>query len=781
MNNNIAQKRMQLQKAVEDNIQKGIVGEYGEQNIEKAVKSVSRNPELKLVHIIDKNGHHTVRWMKPEEINQNPEQQHSEVATGHRVVVNGNEYKIRRFQDSGLRLIDTEGNKRTVRFRDIAFAHPTTGGLAKLNGFEEQTTSTTKTPNEGGQIQNNNQGGLNYELFGTPAERMALWSEMVEDFANNNSKNLTIAYGTGGVGKTYNVLKNPKLKEELEKGEAVKFTGGTTPAGFLKMLWENKDKKIILDDFDMIFKDEKMLNLIANVSRSSKERVITKPTSGSDSADGIPNEFEFNGKIMIISNVDLEEKTEGGRSGGRFEEILTNASSVDLKMSRQETWDLINEFILHKNGKVNQELKFKNAIGEEVESNEKNREELSKFFKENWQSMKELSGRTLSKANAIQNFYKSQGIDWVKKAKEMLCEQDANTPTPQVEQRFATFNDSVNMVAEGLIKSAVIVDRNAENITQLLEHKGFRKTPMNGGFELQRQMNPDYIPHSRGNESEGEPQYDERFATEMYYVATTNMTERTLYETLWKHNGKTIVFDKSAKMILDSDLGNGLLKGALDTSGDGNLAWLDKSNRGRYPIPPKEKDEKESEYAERLQQQGFSFELNEDSGKIDTKSITHPYDIPKNFDFIGRCIFVTDSTDEAKQPIQSRSMIADISTTPEEFFKMAETIADNRERLGEQFSYITKDASVSEYRNAIKFIRDNKSKIHERKFNEEGIQEVIVGLRRIPQDSTEEQTASRHRQILIQMNRGANSGNLQKGRSYQDIELIKAFVTLLNK
>jgi hypothetical protein len=744
---NVADKRLSLQKAVANNIMGSIV------NLEKA-----QNTKLILVHVIDKNGHQTFRWKKPEEITPQHET-HKEIKVGDSVIHEGNTHKILKIHDRHFDLKDSSGKKHSKLF-------------VKVKPADVSDTDNVIQP-----IQTEEQErALDYEKYGSPAERMEFWSGLVDAFADGECKNLTIAYGSGGVGKTYTVLQNEKLKQDLIDGKAVKFTGGTTAAGFLEMLYDNRDKKIILDDFDMVFKDPQMLSLLTTISRSSEERRITNPTSsqGSD----IPPAFEFTGKLMIISNVDLEsEAGEGKRNSGRFEELLTNSAKVDLKMSKHETWDLMNEYIIHKDGKVNHNLKFKNSFGEDIESTDKDREDLADFFKANWKETKELSGRTLAKANAIQKYYKGINEDWKDKAKKILLVEDPNQPQPQIEDRFENFNDSVNMVANGLIKSAVVVDKNADRIIDLLKSKGFKNTALNShGFELQKQMNPNYIPVW-----DDQKQQLENFATDMYAVITSQTSERALYEALWKHNGKVIIFDKSAKNILSSPLGNGLLKGSLDTSGDGSVAWLSKTNTGRFPVPDKQKEELELDYAARLTAEGFNFEWDETSeqSKIDRKSITHPYDIPKNFNFRGRCIFITDDVNEAQQPIQSRSMIANISTNKEEFLRMAKTIADKREQLGNQFSYITKNTTAKEYREAVKVMTENKDKIHPRKFDEEGIQEIIQMRRRmIKPEMSEEQINKVNRQIGFALNKAETDFIFDE---YERVDLMKAFVTLLNK
>lgn len=735
-------------------------------------KARPMNPRLVLTHIIDKNGVHKLVPKLPQDLQEG---EHG-IKVGDYVTFGGQKNKILKIynKEGFMELESPDGRKHKKKFDKLKFKKKDSDKEVQLpsraeqvdESLDEKIQATTPTPASTTQEEEQEEG-LDYELYGTPAERMENWVDIIDGFADGYSKNVVIAHGTGGVGKTFNVMQNDTIKQALKEGEMMKFTGGTTSAGFLEMLYKNKDKKIILDDFDMIFKDPQMLNIIANLSRSAKERVITKPTSGASSSDDVPSSFEFTGKLMIISNIDIEKEAQGSGDSSRFEELLTNSDSVNLKMTKQETWDLINEQILHKDGKINHNLKFKNCFGGDYDMSNKDREELSEFFKKNWQETIELSGRTLSKASAIQKFYKDKGLPWIEQAEKMLLkDRDANLT---VTERYQDFNDTVDLIEKGLMKSAVIVDKNANRIVERLNEKGLKRTLGNGGFEWQKQTEPNYIP--------SDP--NERFASDMYHIVTSLSTEKAFFEAMWKHNGKIIIFDKTAKNILKSPLGQGIMKGALDTSGTGSVSWLSKLSTGKYPYPRKEKEEDHKEYAIKLREAGFEFETTE-SGRVDVKTISHKYDLPKNFDFKGRVIFVTDSKDDAPQPIQSRSIIANIETNRDEFLEVASKVAEQRHRLGQSFSSLTKDATFEDYKTAISFLKENKDKIHPRFFDEEGIQTIMA----IVKNNQSEMKTPEGKEKVYKKIKQRLAGRTIKKSIQEDLgqkpEIIKAFLSLLD-
>jgi hypothetical protein len=740
-------------------------------------KARPRNPNLVLTHIVDKNGIHRIVWKSPEDLKKMHESKKIQepVSAGHKVTLDGEKHTVHRVKKDGyITVIGEDGRKRDKSIKKLKFNHPTTD--EENSGKFHHDPATTegappaaeRTASPVGAAAVDAEVGLDYEQFGSPAERMEDWVDMIDNFANDESKNLTIAYGTGGVGKTYNVLQNKKITDGLESGEYVKVTGGTTAAGFFEMLYKNKDKKIILDDFDMVYNDPAMLNLLATVSRSSEHRVITYPGSSSGQGD-MPSRFEFTGKIMSISNIDIE--TAGSeRTKQKFGELIQNSNKVNLKMTKKETWDLIDEHILHRNGEVNTGLKFQDAYGSEVVATQADREDMADYLKNNWKETKELSGRTLSKCNAIQQYYKAKGEDWRPKADQLLLQ--GKDEGIGVRERFQDFNDAVDMVGKGLMKSAVVSAVNANNVEEALKSQGLKRMPTNSkGYHLQEQMSPNYIPRD-----------DETFATDMYHVIQTEITDKSLYEQLWEHNGKVLVFDQSADKVLKSDIGQGLMKGALDTSGSGEMTWLTKGKQGRYPVPAKQEGQEDMEYANQLKTEGFSFELQE-NGRVDPKTVTHPFDLPDRFEFKGRCIFVTGDTANAPQPIQSRSAIANINVNPDEFITIAGDIAENRAKLGNTFSHIHKDVTEKEYKRAITFLEDNKGKISDVHYSEEGAQGIIGEYRTNTARYTNEKTGkvdydALHKRMRRRFQKGISSESLGNTLS---VDMYKAFSNLISQ
>lgn len=745
----------------------------------------SHGGTLKPVLITDKNGHHRIVWKSPADIAKLNKEGHKHVVPierGHKLTVDNKVYQLEGVkQDGYINVTDAEGKKYARSLKKTDFHHPHEPNVkVPLEGESKVKDATEevefKTTPVSGTKEVDNEEPLDYEKYGSPAERLRDWDTMIEEFATGKAVNLTASYGTGGVGKTYAVINNAKIKAGLEAGTVVKFTGGTTPGGFFEMLYNNQDKNIILDDFDMVLEDKDMLSLLTNISRSTGDVVLNNPRSGNvheeESEGKVPPRFHFTGKVMLISNVNLDKEAEkNGDKSDKYEKLLTNAATVNLRLTTKETWDLMNDKILHDGrklingkpnpdyGKINKGLKFQDALGSPLQVSDTAKEDIAEYFKKNWQNMEELSGRTLTKANAIRQYYTAKGANWEQYADSMLLK---DKPKLSVNQRFDIFNDSLDMIKQGLLKSAVIVDDDPNTIVEFFKSEGLQRSEgKNNVCKLVDQMNPEYLP------GEGERVVTDSFAV----ISGADITERKLYEELWKHNGKVIVFDKTAKNILSSKLGQGLLKGALDTSGDGELSWLSSVNTGRKKPDYKPNDfENGAGFAEQLKLDGYNFEMTE-AGNVDIGSLTHPHDVPNKFPFKGRCIFLTDNLDQAPQPIRSRSMLADVTTDPEEFLERSNFLATHRERKNIKFSS-REDLGHQDYRKAVDFLNTHKDKVNKKHLSEAGIIKVAGWLKDKPTGETVE---DRQKYILRQINKGLKTEiggiELDLTKAFQDLAL----------
>jgi hypothetical protein len=134
-----------------------------------------------------------------------------------------------------------------------------------------------------------------------------------------------IVTGEGGLGKTYSIMKAVS-DCELWESEYVVIKGYSTARGLYNTLFDNRDRIIIFDDCDSILEDRVALNILKGALDSYETRTISwqsRMTRG----DEYPNQFNFSGGVIFISNKNMD--TIDGA-------ILSRSLTVDLSMTCDE-------------------------------------------------------------------------------------------------------------------------------------------------------------------------------------------------------------------------------------------------------------------------------------------------------------------------------------------------------------------------------------------------------------------------------------------------------------
>ena len=143
-----------------------------------------------------------------------------------------------------------------------------------------------------------------------------------------------IVTGEGGLGKTHTV--NQTIKGlEIPETNWVSFKGYSTARGLYNTLFDHNGKLIIFDDCDSVLEDKVAQNILKSALDSYETRQISWMAKMNKS-DEYPNQFNFTGRIIFISNKD-KSKIDGA--------LLSRSLTVDLSMSPQEKIDRMS-FIL---------------------------------------------------------------------------------------------------------------------------------------------------------------------------------------------------------------------------------------------------------------------------------------------------------------------------------------------------------------------------------------------------------------------------------------------------
>jgi hypothetical protein len=153
------------------------------------------------------------------------------------------------------------------------------------------------------------------EIIERLRERFAILDDMTRAVKKGEVRAMIVS-GPPGVGKSFGVeavlgkhdlMANIAQNEKLKKYEIVK--GAMSAIGLYKKLYEFSDRKCILvfDDCDSVLLDDLSLNILKAALDSSKKRTIHWNTdSRLLRSEGVPNQFEFHGGAIFITNIKFE-------------------------------------------------------------------------------------------------------------------------------------------------------------------------------------------------------------------------------------------------------------------------------------------------------------------------------------------------------------------------------------------------------------------------------------------------------------------------------------------
>lgn len=696
---------------------KSILGELANQLLSRVTDTLEKGGDptnggkLFPVHIVDKNGHHTTRYKSMEEItamHSSGEFAHVEpIKVGHRFThaKHGTGFitKIKGHDGKGgheMNVAFDNGKKSTAYIHNLQMHNP-----LELDD-EKQSLPDTKSDNpyktKGDSKKEKVEEDPDHDDFDetmlTPKERMKEWERMIYRLTKPGAGvNAAIAYGKGGVGKTYRAMKMlTGLKnadgEQMEEGrDYVSFTGGTTAAALYETLYNNNGKLILLDDFDDVFKNEDCVNMLKGACDTSAKRPITSAKSENpDNPSPYPNRFLFTGKIAFISNLNLDHLADKSPD---IEALLSRADSMNLRMTNSQTVDLIKSDIINSKG-----FSFRRADGKALHVTQEEKDEVMDFVDEHKHGLSELSVRTLGKINAMRMFYEKKGKSWKDKGTAMLVK--GRQDDLDVNERFDTYGDFVEILAKGGVKSVIAYGRG-----------GIGKT-----YTAISKLNELGMQDIDGVDDPESSDMEQR-ENEFIHMSGGKFTAKGLYESLFKNNGRLIVIDDADTALLNSQA-QAILKGALDTSGSGKVNWLTSSSSKKAPkLPKKEKGESKEDYDARLIEDGH----------VDMEGNTIDKSVPNEFEFKGRVLFISNlPPDKIAQPLQSRALTINTTMTRDQAIERFKHVAKVKRANGAPASGNVTDATHDDVDAVIAHFESLKDKIPDRHFNNRTIDRMLA-------------------------------------------------------
>tara|TARA_Y100001973_G_scaffold106017_1_gene181535 strand:+ start:1065 stop:2642 length:1578 start_codon:yes stop_codon:yes gene_type:complete len=199
-----------------------------------------------------------------------------------------------------------------------------------------------------------------------PESLFGIMTSLVQ-LVTRGSRNSLVIYGGPGIGKTYTVLETIK-KEGLKKNKDwYHIKGKVTNAALYQTLFmhRQKGKVLLFDDADSVWGDNEAANILKAALDSYEARTISWSSSRTQNVSmfsddereefnrkkddelsdpsneklvKLPNEFEFKGKIIFISNLPKNKFDSA---------VLSRSAKIDMTLTQEQIFARIEAIIEH--------------------------------------------------------------------------------------------------------------------------------------------------------------------------------------------------------------------------------------------------------------------------------------------------------------------------------------------------------------------------------------------------------------------------------------------------
>lgn len=232
----------------------------------------------------------------------------------------------------------------------------------------------------------------------TAADKFDAYKFKLDQLIGDRMTRSLIVYGTGGIGKTFNLQKkleeygkvgwDPELDLQASEYDYVTITGSTSATDLYNRMYENPKKLFVFDDCDSMWEDETMANLLKGALDTTGQNLISY-ANPKKLADGTypSKSFKFSGQCIFVSNLPRE----------KFYQPLIDSRSnaLDLTMSMEQTLSMLDS--------IKYDFKYKNADGEELNIPKPDRDDIIKVLHElsNDLRVEQVNGRVLGNLAAL--------------------------------------------------------------------------------------------------------------------------------------------------------------------------------------------------------------------------------------------------------------------------------------------------------------------------------------------------------------------------------------------
>ena len=224
-----------------------------------------------------------------------------------------------------------------------------------------------------------------------------------------------LAYGPGGLGKTYNLNKvlktykkpdglplveyNPEMDMSPDEYDYVVIGGKSTMAAIYPTLYQHNGKLIVYDDCDSIFDTDDGINLFKKTLDTTDSFASYKSSSPlkDDFGNKVPSTFKFTGKCIFITN----KKAEHWNTNEDLSALKSRCFPADLTMSQSEIMEMLKDMLY--------DIPFENEDGQTLDVTKEDREAAYDFVNKykDIVPLNKLNARTLG-GIILQKWYKEK-------------------------------------------------------------------------------------------------------------------------------------------------------------------------------------------------------------------------------------------------------------------------------------------------------------------------------------------------------------------------------------
>lgn len=250
-------------------------------------------------------------------------------------------------------------------------------------------------------------------------ETFTMLDKIVDSCAKVDGIRGLVVVGPPGIGKSVGVekqLDSANMFRTLQ-GHDPKYeivSGGASSIGLYQKLYFNRaaDNVIVFDDADGILFEEESLNLLkAALNSGDRRRICWNKESRVLQGEGIPEQFEFEGSIIFLTNIDFERSiAKGSRISRHLEAIMSRCHYLDLEIGSDR----------------DKMLRIKQIVRDGMLTpynfTAKQEQDILDFVAMNAGYMRELSLRAVKK---IADFVKSDPYNWTEMAESTILTKEA--------------------------------------------------------------------------------------------------------------------------------------------------------------------------------------------------------------------------------------------------------------------------------------------------------------------------------------------------------------------